>query len=236
MFQYGNESQDTKGKQVKEFLNKIIRKGNPRWQFFRSVTPSSRILDLGCGSGDNGTLLRSIKEDIEVHGVDILPKNLVPPFYTYRCIDLDKEGLPYPDNYFDAVVFTHVIEHLQSPFELGKEISRVLKKQGQIYVETPNWTSVLVPSFGFRRKQHSPFNFYDDPSHVKPWSKHGLFEFLSQGCNCRTSRIGNTRNWIEVPLDFLIIPFGLLTGSRPLVVSSIWNLYGWCIYAIGVKE
>ncbi len=168
--------------------------------------------------------------NIEVHGVDILPDNSVPDFYVYKCLDLDKKELPYPDKYFDAVLFTHVIEHLHSPFQLGKELDRVMKEGAKIYIEAPNWTTLIVPSFGFHREQHNPFNSYDDPTHVKPWNKQGLFEFLKQGCNCRVLKLGNTRRWLEVPFDLLIVPFALLVGNQSpvdcfFILELIWLVH-----------
>lgn len=207
-----------------------------RARYFSSLHPSSKVLDVGCGLGNNGLILRSIHAGIELYGIDLIPRDKVPDFYSYTVVNLDEGKLPYPDNYFDAIIFIHVIEHLRAPLELGKEFNRVMNKHARIYVETPNWTTVLVPSFGFHREQHNPFNFYDDPTHIKPWSKHGLFEFLSQSCELRVEKVKTARNWFRVPFDFVIILVGLLTGKRSYVVSSFWNLYGWCIYGIGVKE
>src|SRR3972149_6057601 len=52
---------------------------------------------------------------------------------------------------FDVIMVAHILEHLHFPLILGSEIRRVLKKGGRVYVETPNWTSVFVPSFGYKR-------------------------------------------------------------------------------------
>jgi SAM-dependent methyltransferase len=50
-----------------------------------------------------------------------------------------KNGLPYPDNHFDAVILSEVIEHLNfNPLPLLQEINRILKNEGIIYLTTPN--------------------------------------------------------------------------------------------------
>ncbi len=131
---------------------------------------------------------------------------------------------------------THVLEHLTNPLDVGKEIKRVLKTGGRLYVETPNWVSLFIPSFGFHREQQGPFNFFDDPTHLKPWSSHGLYNFIHQLCRMRVDRVGAARNWLRIPLDPAIILVGLLTGRRMFVMSSVWNLVGWAIYATGTKE
>lgn len=222
---------------MKEIAKRIINRFNCRRNFFRVIPESARVLELGCGTGDNGKSLKVLRPLIELHGVDIEPENNESDFYLYKqLLDLDNGILPFPDEYFEAIIFTHVIEHLSKPLQLGKEINRVMKKGGKIYVEAPNWTTILVPSFGFHREQHGPFNFYDDPSHIKPWTKHGLFAFLLQSCNLTSIKVGNTRNWLRIPLDFVYITYGLLTSNRKYIMSSFWNLYGWCIYGIGTKE
>lgn len=181
-------------------------------------------------------MLHRFHPRIELHGVDLLPEADVPANYSYQQVDLNKNCLPFPENYFDAILLIHVIEHLQAPLGLGKEIQRVLKPGGRIYVEAPNWTSMFVPSFGFHREQHHPFNFFDDPTHVKPWSRHGLFEFLSASCDLHVEKVGSTRSWLRVPLDFPAIAWGLLRADRRRIISSVWNLSGWCIYGIGAKK
>ena len=214
-----------------------IRSTEPHTKFYRSLVPQGRLLDLGCGSGDKGKAIKSLHPEMEIHGVDIIPETLVPGFYQYQKVDLDKGILPYPDEYFDGIMFWHVIEHLKYPMQLGSEINRVMKKGARIYVETPNWTTILVPSFGFHREQHvGPFNFFDDPTHLKPWSKHSLFEFLSQSCHLSVERISTYRYWFKMPFDLLLVFWGCIRGNRRTVLGSFWNLYGWCIYGIGTKK
>ena len=224
---------------IKNFLQtaqKILLHFDTRREFFRSLRSAKRILDLGCGPGKNCLELRALSPHLEFHGVDLLEKSAVPDFIQYHTLDLNAPVLPYPDDFFEAIIFVHVIEHLEKPLSLGPEIKRVLAPGGRIYIETPNWTTMLVPSFGYKRAQGYPFNFFDDHTHVKPWSKHGLYVYLSQTCGLRVEQVGTRRNWFRFFLDPLIMIVALLKGDRAYLVSSFWNLYGWCIFAIGKKE
>ncbi|MEW6658038.1 MAG: class I SAM-dependent methyltransferase [Thermodesulfobacteriota bacterium] len=217
------------------FIKKLLRSFDVRFNFYRSLHSASKVLDLGCEHGWGSIELKNMYPEIEVHGIDILPESEIPGFICYTVTDLDEGLLPYPDSHFDAVIFSHVIEHLRAPMQLGKEIHRVMKSGAQIYVEAPNWTTILVPSCGFHREQLNPFNFFDDPTHLQPWTKQGLFSFLSQGCHLQVRKVGSVRNWLRIPLDLIRIIVGLIAGNRSKISNAFRNVYGWSIYGVGIK-
>ena len=218
-----------------EKIKQVILNNGVKQRFFLSFRKDSTVLELGCGIGRNAKFIKQHFNEVEYHGVDILSEEKVDSFINFRKVNLENSKLPYETDYFDIIIFTHVLEHLKNPLSLGGEINRILKKNGRIYVEAPNWSSILVPSFGFHREQHNPFNFYDDPTHIKPWTKHGIYEFLSDNCQLKVMKVGIVRNWIRIPLDFFIIILGFLMGNRKRIISSFWNIYGWCVFGIGEK-
>lgn len=218
------------------YFKKIIVNHNTRQKFYLSFMGNEKILELGCGRGINANYVKKQFPQIEYHGVDILSEKDMPSTLEYKIIDLDDHSLPYPNECFDIIIFTHVIEHLKSPLQLGPEINRILKKSGRVYIEAPNWTSVLIPSFQFHREQLDPFNFYDDPTHIKPWSKQGVYLFLLKHCSLKIQKIGCVRNWFLIPFNFIFIILGIITGNRIKIVYSLWNLVGWSIYGIAIKK
>jgi 2-polyprenyl-3-methyl-5-hydroxy-6-metoxy-1,4-benzoquinol methylase len=56
--------------------------------------------------------------------------------------DLNK-GLPFKKNFFDVVVGLEVLEHLYNPYEMMKEIKRVLKPKGYAIISMPNTASII---------------------------------------------------------------------------------------------
>lgn len=98
---------------------------------------NGQLLDIGCGNGrylhgmnQLGWITKGVefnasavsvckKSELDVHHGDLFSANL-------------------PDNYFDVINLSHVIEHVPDPKALFLEVSRILKPQGLFVVKTPN--------------------------------------------------------------------------------------------------
>lgn len=85
-------------------------------------------MDLGCGLGHNSIIINGLYPRIEIHGLDIMDTNQLPNYVQFKQVDLDKDIFSYPNDYFDAILFSHVIEHLKNPLDIGSEINGVFKK------------------------------------------------------------------------------------------------------------
>ncbi len=62
--------------------------------------------------------------------------------------DLSKIPYPFKDNSFELVIAEHVIEHLENPFDVMKEICRILIPGGRIIIKVPHF------SRGFTHPDH----------------------------------------------------------------------------------
>ena len=68
---------------------------------------------------------------------------------------LEVSSLPIEKNnfepgFFDAVITSHVIEHVNDPFSFAKEVRRILKPKGYFYITTPNISGFQARIFGSR--------------------------------------------------------------------------------------
>lgn len=103
-----------------------------------------RALDLGCGDGLFMAELDRIENlsarGWELHGVDYSPAVLADARrrpYTFERCNLE-EGVPYPDDTFDIVTASQVIEHVYDPDHLLREARRILRPGGHVVLTTPN--------------------------------------------------------------------------------------------------
>jgi SAM-dependent methyltransferase len=108
---------------------------------------ASQVLDVGCGAGDNAELVRSRLPGCQVHGIthsaaeaELAKRRMA------SCSVWDIEGdIPVELNAmrFDAMIFSHVLEHLRDPELVLCKFSRLLKSGGTVLIAVPNvlsWT------------------------------------------------------------------------------------------------
>ena len=88
-----------------------------------------QILDLGCG-------LKTKKEGSI--GLDKRPAPHVDIVH-----DLNEYPYPFPDDKFDWIEMSHIIEHIYQPLNLMNEVYRIAKNGATVRIITPHYTSQL---------------------------------------------------------------------------------------------
>ena len=96
-----------------------------------------KILDIGSG---DGSFLKIAGEVVpaEYSACDYTDEIIDHSDIAVDVVDLNSQSLPYPENYFDAVSMTEVIEHLENPRKIVREIFSVLIPGGTVVISTPN--------------------------------------------------------------------------------------------------
>ncbi len=104
-----------------------------------------RVLDLGCGTGRH--IIYLAKHGFEVYGIDISNEGIKTTKYWLTKHNLKarlKVGdiykrLPYEDNFFDAIISIKTLHHgkIEDIRRLIKEMKRILKPKGLIFIEFP---------------------------------------------------------------------------------------------------
>ncbi len=92
-----------------------------------------KLLDLGCGKAP----LFAVYKDLVTDNTCIDWDNPCPEnsYLDSRC-DLT-QPIPLPDNQFDTIILSDVLEHIPNPEALWQEIARLLKPEGKFLMNVP---------------------------------------------------------------------------------------------------
>lgn len=122
------------------------------------------FLEVGCGRGEflsgfSNLGLNSYGSDLSAEA-----KKFQPNISISTC-NIEKEPLPYNDNFFDIVYSKSLLEHLREPQNYLKEAYRVLKPGGLILTLVPDWESNYKI-------------YFDDFTHRTPFTSVSLNDIL----------------------------------------------------------
>lgn len=149
-------------KKALHFFKNIFYDQRVSWhkKCFDIFMQRAQILDVGCGKGlfIQFSPERIIGIDGNLDSLHECAKS------NYRVIESDILRLPFSERAFDGVYCADVIEHLnpEGARQLLMELSRVLKSNGLLVIASPLASN----------------EFWDDPSHVRPYPPHSLFSYF----------------------------------------------------------
>ena len=114
------------------------------------LVPASarRVLDVGCGQGLTGGLLRA-ERGIEVIGLEIHEDVAnVARRHLDRVVvgDLESMEFPFEPGYFDCIIVADVLEHLVDPWAALRKLIHHLAPRGTLVASVPNIRNLDVLS------------------------------------------------------------------------------------------
>lgn len=138
-----------------------------------------KILDVGCGTGKLVMYLN--KFGFKAYGCDpyvqeTFSASHLKPIRDNIFVNASATNLPFSKNSFDMVTLISVIEHLQKK-EVAKfviEAKRILKKNGYIFIVTPNYNSI------WRKLLGKKWFGYSDPTHINFYTPASLSKLLKK--------------------------------------------------------
>ena len=113
-----------------ELLRSLAEQSQPR---------VPRMLDLGCGDGQNLTWLSQLAGTL--HGCDYNPVRVTRAFSRperFRVFTAEIAALPVREGAYDAIFFNHVLEHIPDDLGALRECLRVLRPGGLLVLGAPN--------------------------------------------------------------------------------------------------
>jgi 2-polyprenyl-3-methyl-5-hydroxy-6-metoxy-1,4-benzoquinol methylase len=178
---------------------RLLRLWAPRREYalrellYTPYRPAGALLEIGCGNGRQ--LERFRQAGWDVTGLDF-DEGAVR---TARALGLEvHQGDLFSQSFeggrFDAIVMSHVIEHVPQPAALLRECWRILKPGGVMIVVTPNAKALGHRVYG----RH--WLGLDPPRHLAVYSADGLRQLVTTaGLQVTTLRTA----WVVAPSWFL---------------------------------
>jgi SAM-dependent methyltransferase len=185
-----------------------------RW--LSELSPLEKILDLGCGAGS----LKAQLAGLNVTGVDVDPKELARN-RNLSSACAESHSLPFASRIFDLVICHHSLEHLRDVPGTIREIRRVLKPEGRLFVSVPEGASF---SDRFYRL------LLCGGGHFQRFSFESLVCVIESGTGLHLagSRELFTSFIFVDKRNFLPAPRGRLQGPLPRRMRWLGHLPGWC--------
>lgn len=184
--------------------------------FEDNLKKTDKVLDLGCNSGQ--LTLKIAKRVRTVIGVEVDDRLL-----SLASIALKEKGvknakffkgdannkLAFKDNSFDKLLCSDVLEHLDKRNFAVKEMYRVLKKGGNLFLVTDN------PNTSWKQRlKKAGLNYYADPDHRYEYPKEEIISVLQKN---KFKLLSITPVTYNTPLA----PFIDLVGGLSLVAYKV---------------
>ena len=126
---------------------------------------TGKVLDVGCAYG---FMLKRFPDSFQKFGIDVskyaisvAKKRLSSATLKIRSAE---EKLPFEEDFFDMILFNDVLEHLENPKIALENIYKVLKKDGILYITTPNLNIVRKKIFRYADEKEHHISLFSDSS------------------------------------------------------------------------
>jgi len=191
-----------------------------------------RLLDIGAGN-HSASNTKKWYPACEYYGVD-LDKNynnderdfrLMTEFYEMNLEELNFAAIP--DNHFDFIMMSHILEHLKNGDAVVAALLPKLRSGGVIYIEFPGMHSTTLP------RMKGTLNFFDDDTHRRIYSVQEFYNLMMRH-DMHVVAGGVVRSLHRIALIPLKIPHNLIKYGR-IVPSIFWDLLGFAEYVVARK-
>jgi len=211
---------------------------HPRYLFFKSLPERARLADLGAGSGSL-TFWKSWGEperaDLRMYAADLVKGEFFERYLDFDLVDLGRQTTKFPSGVFDAVIVSHVIDHVANRVALAREAARIARPGATIFVEWSRPESHRVvdrATFAASGIRCGPINFFDDESHVEP------VEDVATTATFEAAGLRRVAGG-QIANDYLfpeLVRCGLAEGEEEATTYGLWLAYRLARYAVFEKQ
>ena len=145
-----------------------------------NIQPDVHFLDIGCGTGwAIGQAENLVDGKGLFYGVDLSPKMIEKAKTNFdgkdnfHFLQANSESIPLDDNFFDIIICTNSFHHYLHPDKTLKEMRRLLKSNGKLYILDPLANSWIIKFWDVLAK-------LKEPEHVKIYSTKEFQQLFQQ--------------------------------------------------------
>lgn len=129
----------------------LLRMRNERKQYkcmYLDQVPTGRLLEVGCGSGKRLARMKALGWDVMGQEIDPAAAHFVREKWSIDVHLGPLETMTLPQEKYDVIIMSHVIEHVHDPVGLLSICCNLLKANGLLALLTPNAGSYGHHKFG----------------------------------------------------------------------------------------
>ena len=136
LYKYYSSTKSTSSTEINELRYDALLS---KFEYYRKT---SRLLDVGCGRGDLIRIAKkkgwqAIGSEFSFEAIDLCKKN------DLKVVWGKLSEINFPEDYFDVICMQEVVEHIdEKPSKTFKEVIRILRPEGVLYITTPNVNSL----------------------------------------------------------------------------------------------
>ena len=184
---------------------------------------NGKLLDVGCGDGTFLNRMRDLGWTVQGIDPDLRAVEQARSRFALDVVAAPFEEHRFPGDSFDAVVASHVIEHVHDPLSMLRECRRILKPGGKLVVLTPNYLGLQHRWLG------TAWAGIDCPRHLFLFSRRSL----GRGCEIAGLRVVALRTTARGAKNFWLFsrerdnPGGPASRRKPLGLRMEAFFYDW---------
>jgi 2-polyprenyl-3-methyl-5-hydroxy-6-metoxy-1,4-benzoquinol methylase len=169
---------------INKWLDETYTDDIRRFNFIKEKIVNKSLLDFGCGIGGFLQLVQNSKLALSVTGVE--QEEALKESFSDRQLNVFSDIMDVSGSTkYDIITAFHVIEHLSDPVSTLTELSKLLKKNGEIIIEVPSSEDALLTLYEC-----------DAFSHFTYWSQH-LFLFNTKTLIKLVEKTALKVNWLK---------------------------------------